>query len=1179
MSMHKRTAIVKNLAFLCSFFILPLFPFVSIAQAPAPLAPQQSAPKPSSTVRFQHLGSEQGLPQNSVRSILQDRFGYLWFGTEDGLARYDGHGFTVYRHNPGDSTTLSNSYAIVLLETHSTAAAGGTLWVGTNGGGLNRFDRASGKFKCFRHNPADPTSLSENNVRAIFEDRSGVLWVGTFGTSGGGLNRFDPTTEKFVRYNNNTNDPTSLSSNVVRAILEDKFGNLWVATDSGLDRLNRATGTFDHYRHNPTDSTSLSNNVILSLLEDPGYGNQGGGLWVGTRDGGLDRFDPATGIFKHYRHHTTDTTSLSDNMVWDLLEDHEGKIWVGTVNGLNRFDRITGKFTRFEHNPANGTSLSNSYILSLLEDRTGTLWVGTGNGGLNYFNRATEAFIHYKRRADNPVSLSDNVVRSLLEDHTGTLWIGTNGGLNTLNRATGNFKVYRNNPSDAASLSDNIVWSLLEDRAHTVWAGTQAGGLNRFDRASGKFTHYKHNPKDSTSLSNNDVRVLLEDRSGALWAGSLWGGLNCFNRTTGTFTRYQNHPNDPTSLSGNNIRSLLEDRTGTLWVGTGTYGLNRFDRATGKFVRYLHNPNDAASLSHNSVRSLLEDHEGTLWVGTHGGLNRLDRATGKFTVFNEKDGLPNDVVYGIMEDERGNLWISTNNGLCRFNPRSRTFTKLDKRDGLQDNEFNGGAFCRGIRGQMYFGGINGLNEFVPDSVRTDTVPPQILITMFKKFNRPVVLDSAIEEKKVITLLHNEQDISFEFASMSFRVIERNLYSHKLEGYDADWSPPGTEHKATYTNLDPGEYVFRVRGSNCDGVWNMVGAQVHVIILPPWWRSWWAYTAYVLCGIGVFSMLNILVQRRRIQILRDRQKQREEEILRLSNIQLTAANDEITRQQELVVLQNKHLQELDTEKNEMLGIVAHDLKSPLSGIRNLAALMEEYAETLSKGDIARYSQMIHESSNRMFQIVRSLLDVNALEQGGIKPFFVETDCAELLLPLIEEYRERAAAKSLRLDYEAPPAFFVCTDTGLLIQVVENLLSNAVKYSPPHTSIRLHIESLQPTPALEHGENGENGQEGNSVERSDWLQGLRISVRDEGPGFQDAEKHKLFGKFARLSAQPTGGEHSTGLGLSIVKKMVEAMNGNVWCESEAGKGATFIVELPLVAEEARNSSIFITEEISE
>jgi two-component system sensor histidine kinase ChiS len=1099
-------------------------------------------------LRFQHLGSEQGLPQNSVRCIVQDRLGYVWFGTEDGLARFDGYSFLVFRHDPQDSTTLANSYISKLYEDRS-----GTLWVGTNGGGLNRFDRASGKFTHYKNNPNDSTSLSDNNIRSMLEDSVGDFWVGTRG----GLNRFNRSTGTATRYMHSPNVASSLRSNTVRVIVEDSFGILWVGSDGGLSRFDRATGQFTHYQRDSTNPQSLGNNIVLSIIEERDQteyynGKKGGALWVGTWGGGLHRFNRARGTFTQYRHNAADSSTISNDIVWSLLEDHHmgrfsgGRLWAGTWGGgLNYVDRTTGQFTRFQPNPAEAKSLSNNLVLSLLEDRAGEIWVGTGNGGVNRFDPKTEAFLSYQNKFDNPKSLGNNVVRSLLEDHTGAVWVGTSNGLYRLDKATGNFTAFHHDPTQKGSISDNIIWCLLEDRAGNIWAGTEVGGLNRFDRATGKFTHYSHSEADKTSLNNNDVRAIMEDHLGMIWVGTLWSGLDCFNPATGTFQHFKHDPNDKTSLSNNTIRALLEDRSGTVWAGTGTVGLNRYNRTTGKFTRFVHNPSVSTSLSNNIVRCLLEDRRGTLWVGTHGGLNRFDAATGTFTVFTEQDGLPNNVIYGILDDEQGNLWLSTNKGLCRFNPKRRTVTNFDKRDGLQDNEFNGGAYSRGRGGRMYFGGINGFNEFRPATITTDTVPPPILLTMFRKFNRPASLDSAVEVKKVITLPYNENSIGFEFVAMSFRNAERNLYSYKLDGFDKDWSIAGTERKATYTNLEPGEYVFRVRGSNSDQLWNMSGATVQIRILPPWWRTWWAYSLYTLGGVALFTLLSILVQRRRIRHLRERQKAREDELMRRSNAKLTAANDEIMRQQQLVLRQNEHLQELNKEKSEVLDIVAHDLKSPLSGVRNLAALMEEYAESLAKDDITRYAGMIHQSSTRMFQIVRSLLDVNTLEQGGMKAFFEEIDCAEMLRPLVAEYQERAAKKSLTLHYEEPVNITVFADERLLQQVVDNLLSNAVKYSPPNKRVWLTVEK--------RGGAGIQSESGST-------EVVQISVRDEGQGFREAEKDKLFGKFARLSAQPTGGEHSTGLGLSIVKKMVEAMNGKVWCESEFGKGATFIVELP-------------------
>lgn len=1076
----------------------------------------------SPPLRFQHFGADEGLPQNAVVCMVQDRFGYMWFGTQDGLARFDGYGFTVIRHNPLDSTTLSSSDIRSLLESRA-----GDLWIGTTNG-VNHYHRATGKITRYLHNPSDPKSLSHNETWSMLEDRAGVIWVGT----SGGLNRFDAATKTFTRFQNESGNAASLSNNFVFSLLEDSFGKLWIGTDNGVNSFDRSTGKCTRYQHNAVNPRSLSsNNFVKTLLEDRSSGT----LWVGTQTG-LNRFDRATGTFTRYLHNADDRTSLSNNNILSLCEDRIGVLWVGTEEGLNAFDRTTGTFARYLHNATNPASLSNDRILSLWEDRSygnraGILWIGTRNG-LNCLDRSGEKFIHFKHNPLDSSSLSNNEVWAILEERTNnrSLWVGTRGGLNCFDRRTGKWQHFLHNLKDESSLSDNEVWSLLEDHHGTLWAGTR-NGLSCFHRKTGKFKRFMNNPRDSTSLIQNGVFSLFEDREGIIWVGT-GGGACRLDPASGRFVRYKHDPADSTSLSGNVVNIFFEDRAGNIWVGTRG-GLNRFDRITGQFRRYLHNDTDTTSLSNNLVASITEDrkHDGIFWIGTFGGgLNRFDRATGVFTVFREKDGLPNDTVLGVVEDDAGNLWIATIKGLCKCNPLKRTFVTYGKRDGLQDDEINSGAYHYGKSGRMYVGGGLGCNEFYPDNVRPDSTPPPVVITAFKKFNQTTTLDSAIEKKHTISLLHNENDIGFEFAALSFHLPERNQYQYKLDGYDNAWSSAGTERKATYTNLDPGDYVFRVRASNSDGVWNHEGASIRISILPPWWARWWARSGFVLCFLGgLFQAyrLRVRVLERRNERLQKQVSERTKE-LQLANTSFREINDKLEDAiEELTVL--------GSEKDEFMGIAVHDLRNPIGGIRSLALLLES-AQTLTPEKVQSIGAMMRKSSDTMLTLIGNLLNVNELERGAAQ-FSPETfDISLLLRDIADDYADRATAKNITIQYaENTPEARVYGDRTACLQIFDNIISNAVKYSPRGKRIWIDVNA------------GKDGM-------------VRVMVKDEGAGFSIEDKQRLFGKFARLSNEPTGGEQRTGLGLSIVKRLVEAQSGRVWCESELGRGATFVVELP-------------------
>jgi len=774
------------------------------------------------TIRFEKIAAEDGLSQNAVLTIVQDQRGFMWFGTEGGLNKYDGYQFTVHKHDSEDPSTLSDDFVSVIYEDRN-----GDLWVGTRSG-LDRMDRATGTFTRYQHDPGDPHSLGGTWTVAIHEDSEGALWVGT---EDGGLDRLDRETGAFVHYQHDPDDPTTLIDNYVREIYEDRDGALWVGTDSGLDRLDRATGVFFHYQHDPDDPQSLGGEKVSAILED-----RQGVLWIGTEDGGLSQFDRSSQTFTRHQHNADDPHSLSHDRVRAIFEDSTGRLWIGTQNGLDLYDREQDRFVHYRHNPNDPHSLSSNAVWSIYEDRAGVLWFGTYGGGVSKYNRATDQFALYQHNPGLSNNLSDNMIWAIHEDRSGMLWIGTfNGGLNRLDRDSDTFTVYRHDPQDPASLSSDDVRAILEDREGVLWVGT-SGGLDRFDPQTETFTHLRHDPNDPTSLSENRVLVLYEDRSGNLWVGTRNEGLNRFDRDTETFVRYQHDPDDPFSLSDDRVWALYEDSTGALWVST-LAGLNVLDMATGRFTHHAHDPDNPQSLSNDQTFSLLENPTGVIWIGTWGsGLDRFDRDTQTFTHYTEKDGLPDNVIYGIEVDSEGHLWMSTNKGLSKFDPRTETFQNFDVSAGLQDNEFNVGAHFKSNSGEMFFGGIQGFNAFYPEQVTGNPHVPPIVVTAFSKFNEVVRTDLSPDEH--IPLSYQDDFISFEFAALDYTAPEKNQYAYMLEGQDPDWVAAETRRHVDYTNLRGGEYVFRVKGSNNDGVWNEEGIAIRITVTPPVWETWW-----------------------------------------------------------------------------------------------------------------------------------------------------------------------------------------------------------------------------------------------------------------------------------------------------------------------------------------------------
>ena len=793
----------------------------------------QRAYAQSDNLRFENISTEQGLSQSTVTAILQDRQGFMWFGTEGGLNKFDGYQFYVYKHDENDPLSLSDNVITSIYEDRN-----GDLWVGSFKG-LDRLDKTTGTFIHYTQMLTGEENPGEIIVSVITQDQSGTLWIGT---DEKGLISLDLKTNRSTVYEHNSDDLTTLSNNTIDTVYEDRDGILWIGTSMGLDRFERSTGTFTHGFQDSSELDILDNVSILALHED-----STGALWIGTKEG-LFQWDRGSDVILEYRHDPNNLGSLSDDSVRCIFSDSQGKLWIGTRNGLDRYDAEQKRFIHYIHNLNDPQSLISDSIRTVYEDRSGVIWIGTAGGGISKYAWATHKFDLYKYNPGQMNSLSDNNVWSIYEDSSDNLWIGTfSAGINKLDRISGRATVYQSDPGESNQLSDNAIRAILEDRSGNVWVGTEFGGLNRFDPETEIFYHYQNDPADPGSLSSDNVFDIYEDHLGRLWIGTQGGGLNLLDPATGSFTHYQHDPSDPFSISNNNLRVIYEDHTDILWIGT-LGGVNLFDGQTNRFTLYRHDPQNPQSLSTDFVASIFEDAQGTIWIGTFGGgLNRFDRATQTFSHYTEKDGLPDNTVYGILSDSEGYLWLSTNQGLAKFNPNEGTFRNYDISDGLQGNQFNPGAFFQSKNGEMFFGGTQGLNTFFPELVTDNPVPPPLVITAFKKFNQTIDLSA----DEPIQLSFQDNFISFEFAALDFNAPEKNQYAYQLEGIDKDWVFAGTRRYVSYTNLPGGKYVFRVKGSNNDGIWNESGITIPIKITPPFWQTgWFISICFVLFSVSL-----------------------------------------------------------------------------------------------------------------------------------------------------------------------------------------------------------------------------------------------------------------------------------------------------------------------------------------
>ncbi len=1101
-------------------------------------------PVSAQNIRFKNIALSQGLSQSSVQAMIQDRRGFLWFGTQDGLNCYDGYTMTVYRSSQGDSTALPNSFVQTLYEDRS-----GALWVGTLGGGAARMQRSSRRFTTFQTTPS--AGAPERNIYALTEDNIGRMWLAT----SGGLLRLNPQSglveERFTPQN------SPLSSIMIRTLATDAQGCIWIGTPKGLYCYNPSTKEWNTI----AQSQGLANNDIRAVAADylpvastertqglaslrsaapPSAPERPNALWVGTANG-IYRVDClAKRVTDSY------PAAVQDTPIQALSQGMSGTLWVGYAGeGLQMINTRTRASSLLRHAIGKPESLSHNAVLSVFVDRQNMLWVGTDGAGVCYFNSDEYRF----EFINNDNGSGTNIVMSMLEDKQGFIWFGTlAGGLQVYDPRTGTIRNYQHNPNNPRSISSNFIWSLAEDRSGALWIGTNGGGLCRFDRASSSFTTYRHDDTNPTSLPDNTIHSLLHDTQGRLWIATD-NGLAMMNRENGTFTTFRNTSGTAKQgeISSNAVRTLYESRRGALWVCTRGGGLNRFDPATGTFETFRHSASNTNSLSSDEVMSIREDSKGILWIGTVNGLNRFDPANGSFSAFHEKDGLPNKYVCSIIEDSGGLLWLATGRGISRFNPHNGSFSVFEEVSIRAGSEFNQDACLKDHAGYMYFGSVAGFVRFHPDSVQTNYLVPPIVLTAFKRFNKPVELDTVISEKRELHLSVDDSFIAFEFAALSFSLPDKIRYSCRLENFDTDWVDLGTKREATYTNLEAGEYTLHVRATNYDGIRSNDGVTLRIIIHPHWWQTVWAKLVFlgivVIIGVGLYQW----------RVRRIEKHQRElEQTINERTAELSAGSKEIKRQNDVLLL-------LNTEKNEFLGIAAHDLKNPLTSIILSASIIQQYQSRMTVAEFHEQTNHILITARRMQETILNLLDINAIESGRFKFSPIAMNIVEVVNDVVEGYYLRAKDKDIRLhfNHESDEIMMLC-DRNALMQILENLISNAIKYSPLSTSVYVTVSSSSgdQLPTIFAREEA-------AIERVQMRdRHARVEIQDEGPGLTPDDKEQLFNKFAKLSAKPTGGEHSTGLGLSIVKKIAEAMGGRVWCESELGKGATFIVELPIV-----------------
>jgi two-component system sensor histidine kinase ChiS len=1047
------------------------------------------AAEPAKDLRFKRLLSEDGISIGAIETVYQDSHGYMWFGGDAGigLVQYDGHEAVTYSHVPDDPRTLSSNMVWDVLED-----TGGHLWLATDGG-LDRFNRATGDFTRF-HLPTDPPGTTAF-ARAIVEDDAGNLWIGTFN----GLFRLDAERQRFQRYGHDPDKDNSLRSNLVRTLLMGQDGDLWIGTEGGgLHRLDLSTQKFMFYNHEQHNPNSLLSTVVANL-----YQTQDGMIWVAT-DRGLNRLDPETGDLRHFKHSAADPSSLSNDDVRALVEDKQGNLWVGTGRGLNVLNRKTGQFKVYHHHPDRPSSLAGSGVRSLYLDAHDNLWIGNFPAGVSFLASTQLAFKTYRHDPESDNTLNQSSVLSLYQDDNGNLLVGTDGGgLNILDRDTDSFRFVPHNPNDPQTLSAGAVLSIEPAKDQQWWLGTWAGGLNLYDPGRGTFKHY--HPDNGGTFYH--VWTLLTDSEGTLWAGTVGGGVNRYDAEADKFIWYQPQEGNPESMPSYVVWSLFEDHQGDLWLGTND-GLTRYLPETDGFAVYKQAAGDPVAISHDVVTHMAEDDQKRLWIATRGGgLNLYHRETDTFSHLGTEDGLPSEVIASVVPDDHGNLWLGTANGLSRYTPATGQVVNYHQSHGLQGNQFNFGSGIKLNTGELAFGGIRGLTVFDPEQLAPGEHVPPVEIVEFEIFNQPVPvgpnspLTQTISTVDTITLTHEHSVFSFNLAVLSYVSPNRNQYAYMLEGFDGQWNYVGNRRNATYTNLDPGRYVFRVKGANSQGIWNEEGRSVEVIILPPPWRTWWAYLLYLFTAVGVIAAF------------------------------VWAQHKKVVRERAV----SQRLQQLDKLKDEFMANTSHELRTPLNGIIGLAESLILGAGGPQSEASAQNLSMIVASGKRLDRLVNDILDFSQLKENSLTLRQKSVDMRALAQVVLTLSEPLVGDKPVRLvnaiDDSLPQAL---ADEDRVQQVLHNLLGNAIKFTHEGT-VELSAQLV----------------DSNFIE---------ISVKDSGIGIPAEALPYVFDAFQQVHAADRG-YGGTGLGLAVTKQLVTLHGGDIRVASTPGEGSVFSFTLPL------------------
>jgi len=1062
-----------NRNWIIHFLLIGLLPFL--------IGSKSNAAVVINNLNFDFYSQENGLSNNQIHCIHQDKKGWMWFGTSQGVCRFDGYKFTVYKNDPEDST-----------------------------------------------------SLKGNLVRTIFEDRKGQLWIGT---ENGGLNKFNREKENFQQMFY-TGDHPLLKDVTVTSINEDSIGNLWVGTSAHLYRIENENKLSEII---PANRSGLSEyfRVIKS--------DRSGKIWLGTNNG-LYLYDPKNNQIQKIN---LSQSQSSNQEIWDIFPDEDGTLWIGTyANGLLTVNPVTLEVKQLTLDAENDR---NQTVRAVTKDRNGKYWIGT-RGGLYVYekNKGATAFYYHEER--EPKSLVNNSIQCIFHDLKGDVWIGTRNGINFLIEERQNIQGYKSMPGDNRYLNSSEIYAFWVDPKGDIWTGTESGGINILDRKTSRFRYMLPQKGNPNSLSTNCIKALLDDGKNNLWIGTFLGGIDVLNLKTGAFKHYTNNPADPSSLSDNRVWSFLRDSNNDIWVGTSV-GLDKFDPATGSFTHFrnlvdgqqvnwlaedsdhtiwigadnltLYDPKDQKiTRILETTRCMLHDSKDRFWLATpNRGIALFSKEKGVLKYYSEKNGLANNQTLAILEDNEHFLWISTTNGLSKFDPSSERFHNFSLKNGFQNNQFTYGAAFKTTQGELLFGGISGFNIFNPTKIKSGDYFPQIILTDLKIFNKSVkigdlkndVLTKSISETEIIELEHDQNSITIDFASFDYANSLGIQYSYFLENFDNDWNEPSVNRSATYTNLDPGEYSFQVKTVSIDRKESNLGPKLKIIVLAPYWGTWWFRSAIFLAIIGLFYLL----------------------------ITFLLYKEKLKTDLNLERLNAKKLHELDMMKLRFYTNISHEIRTPLTLI--LGPLEKMLNNSIPENEIKGHVELMHRNATQLHQLINQLLDFRKLESGNLKLVLACGDMVSFLAEIVGSFNKYAEEKEINLKFNSLKKEIITNfDADKLGKIMNNLLSNAFKFTGKGGKISVNLSLVF--------DSDEGEQTGDSPEKRI----IEITVKDTGIGIAETNLEKIFVRFFQVddSAKQTG----TGIGLALTKELVKLHKGHISVQSKEGKGSKFTIHLP-------------------